>query len=308
MRAKKKRGLFMKFAFVCDIHADSSRVKSRIDDSREATMDKLEQIRAICTARGVTDVFLEGDVFNRPNVTVECISQMGAEFMKFRQSGIAVHSIVGNHDIYRNDLATLPNTALGLLGQFGAIDLMEKAFESDDCIVVPCHYTQVPEEAPAAGKTAVLMAHAFYDQSELFANDFANNIPKETMEKLGYDYAFLGHDHEEHPVTKCGKTTIVRSGSLLRLTRNGYNFARKPKFIILDETGIHEEPLACAPFDSIVARKEETGHDGVMADLASRLAVRNSETEDVIMKAIMGDSALDADCRAMILSYVSEAK
>ena len=99
-------------AFGCDIHADNNRIKSRIDDSRETTMEKLEQIRERCAEKGGTDVFLEGDVFNRPNVTIECVSQMGAEFMKFRQSGIAVHSIVGNHDIYRNDLATLPNTAL----------------------------------------------------------------------------------------------------------------------------------------------------------------------------------------------------
>lgn len=296
-----------RIAFVCDIHADNNRVKSRIDDSRETTMEKLEQIRERCAERDVTDVFLEGDVFNRPNVTIECVSQMGAEFMKFRQSGIAVHSIVGNHDIYRNDLATLPNTALGLLGQFGAIDLMEKTWESDDFVVVPCHYTQTPKKAPAGEKTAILMAHAFYNQSDLFANDFANNIPKETMEKLGYDYAFLGHDHEEHPVTKCGKTTIVRSGSLLRMTRNGYNHDRKPKFIILDEDGIHEELLSCAPFDEIVSRTyEKEKDDGVMANLASRLAVKSNENEDGIMKTIMSDSELAPECRTKILSYLSE--
>ena len=94
-------------AFMLDIHADSVSPSSRIDDIQETILEKLESVRESCKSHKVKHLFLAGDIHNRVATTHNVVNQLGAEFLKFKQDGVELYSILGNHDIVRNSLEAI---------------------------------------------------------------------------------------------------------------------------------------------------------------------------------------------------------
>jgi hypothetical protein len=187
-------------------------------------------------------------------------------------------------------------------------------------LITPVDYTEYPPKADESAPVNILLAHIFYNASELMADE-RHNLSKKVVEDLGYDLLFLGHDHEEYPISKCGKSLIIRPGSLLRGTAHNYNFTREPGFIVLNDlTNICEDTIEKVVLEHkkyediassyVLNRKQLSNISGlqdVLSNLAEKLSEGSEADGDRIWDIINTDSELPADCRMLILKYISES-
>lgn len=311
-----------KIGFVSDLHLDSRTPDSRIDDLMETAQHKLEDMLTKCIERNVKFLFFEGDIINRIAVPHQVINVFGELFMRYKEAGIELFTICGNHDILRNSLENIERSPVQTLFTFGVlrhINLDNRVIINKKIMITPVDYTEYPPKADPQAPVNILLAHMFYNASELMADE-RHNLSKKNVEDLGYDAIFLGHDHEEYPIVKQGKSIIVRHGSLLRGTSHSYNFTREPGFVVLNDINdIREETIekvvvAHKKYEDIASsyvlnRKQLSSISGLQ-DVLSNLAEKLSEGSDVdgdrIWDIINTDPELPADCRLMILKYISE--
>lgn len=311
-----------KIAFLLDLHMDSQTPSSRVDDIKVTLIDKLKDVLNSCVERNVKYVFLAGDVFNRISCTHESVNLIGNMFLQFKEKGMELYSILGNHDIVRNNLDSMEKSPIQTLFSFDIIEhinLDTRIIINKSVMITPVDYTEYPVEADKNAKYNILLAHMFYNASDLIA-DSRHNLSSEDVDKLGYDMMVLGHDHCEYPLIEQGKTLICRFGSVLRGTAHDYNFTRKPKFMVLNDIEniskdtIEFVPIKCRDYESVaseyVINKKQLGNvsglQDVLSNLADKLADSGQSDGDRIYDIIKSDSQLPNECRELLLKYINE--
>ena len=311
-----------KIAFCCDVHFDNRTPDSRIDDLPVTAVSKLTDMLNKCIERNVKHLFFEGDILNRIQVTHECVNMLGEVLLKYKDAGIELYTICGNHDILRNSLENFERSPLQTLFTFGVIkhiNLENRVIINKKVMITPVDYTEYPPKAEPSASVNILLAHMFFNASELMADE-RHNLSKKAVDDLGYDLIMLGHDHEEYPIVRQGKSLIVRSGSLLRGTSHNYNFSRKPGFIVLNnldnitEDTIEKVELEHKKYEDIassyVLNKKSissiSGLQDVLSNLAEKLSEGSEADGDRIWDIINSDEDLPTDCRLLILKYISE--
>lgn len=312
-------------AFVLDIHADSQSPSSRVDDIRVTLSDKLNDILNSCVKRNVRYVFFAGDIFNRVACPHETVNMLGSIFLKFKSRGMELFSILGNHDIVRNNLDAMEKSPIQTLFSFGVlthISLSNFVVINKDIKITPVDYTEYPIEADKSYKKNILLAHMFYKTSELIA-DAKHNLSEKDVGKLGYDMMVLGHDHCEYPVVKQGKTYIHRFGSVLRGSSHDYNFTRVPKFMVVKDignlcedgtrveyVGIKHRSYETIASEYVITKKnfsDTSGLQDILSNLADKLAESGQSDGDRIFDIIKNDTNLPNDCRDLLLRYINES-
>ena len=313
-----------KLAFSCDLHFDNRTPESRVDDIMETARRKLEDMLKKCQERNVKHLFFEGDLVNRLQISYEAINSLGETLLAFKDAGIELYTICGNHDILRNSMEKLERSPIQTLFTFGVIkhiNLSTRVIINKKVMITPVDYTEYPPKADETASVNILLAHMFYNANDLIADE-RHNLTKDVVRKLGYDVIFLGHDHEEYPITQCGKTWVVRSGSILRGTAHNYNFRRKPKFIVLHdlenicEDTLEKVELDHRPYEDIASsyvlnRKQMSSISGlqdVLSNLAEKLSESSTADGDRIWDIINTDPDLSPECRAVLLKYINESE
>ena len=311
-----------RIAFCCDLHYDNRTPDSRIDNILDTAIQKTEDMLEKCIARNVKHLFFEGDIFSRIQTTHECVNIVGDALLRFKKNGIRLFTICGNHDILRNSLENIERSPIQTLFTFGVlehINLNKRVVINRKVMITPVDYTEYPPKASDVAETNILLAHMFFNMSNYIADE-RHNLSKDDVNKLGYDVVFLGHDHEEYPTVRCGKSLVVRSGSLLRGTSHNYNFQRKPKFIVLNDIDnicedtiekveiVHKDYKDVA--SSYVLNKKQlssiSGIQDVLSNLAEKLSVGTSSDGDRILDIIKSDENLPSECRDLLLKYINE--
>lgn len=309
-------------AFVGDLHADLSGPESRIDDYQHTVITKLNSICSSCIKHKVKAVIFAGDMFSRITVPHECVNAVGEAFMKFKKADILVFSIVGNHDIARNNMERLIKSPLKTLFTFEVVEhinLNSRIVINNKTLITPVDYVEYPTPAYEKAKYNILVAHMFYNSSELFAAG-KHNIKEEDVKKWGYDCMFLGHDHVPYPIMRVGKTDILRPGSVMRATSHEYNYERMPYFYILkspDEYNVNNfikidieaKPFSEVASNSVVNKKILNNGlqlQSLLGDLAGRISNVTASEEDRIVEIIKSDKELPNEVRQMLFSYFSE--
>ena len=318
-----------------DVHFGAN-ASSRLDDYMQTVCRKVEAIGDICQQEGVHYVFFAGDIFDKISCSHECVNLAGHVFLSLQRKGLQLFSICGNHDLYRDSLKRIcstPSMTLYFSGVLEHIHLIRpvefyKSFNDGNGAysvkITPCDYTQVPPPADDKFDKNILLAHMFYAKSGVMGDD-VQNISKQRMETLGYDMAFLGHDHEPYEPVVCGKTTVVRSGSVMRGTVHDYNFTREPAFIIVDNifepATIRKIIIPHRPYKDVISQvalnRKASGKNldavdsDALRDLANKLAEAKAKdekaTDDVILKAIETDTQISDNCRKILLEYIQKA-
>lgn len=244
---------------VGDLHLNSATPKTRIDDYPNTVVEKLESLRLFMEKEKSTLLILLGDVFHKPSQPVSFLLKVMEEFKKFKESGITVTTIIGNHDITWDRLDTLSRSSLGVLfsadiiKHYRQIDIKigEANYHFDNY-----DYSEPLHEVDDYNKFNMMCAHMFYDYN--FPDDSV--VSKEDLNRYGYKAYFLGHDHvpyENSTVkTDDGNTIIVRSGSFTRGTTHSYNLGRKIYVtkVVLNNKGkasFTKCPIKCKPADVI---------------------------------------------------------
>lgn len=310
-----------RIAFVGDVHFDTMTPASRIDDYMETCCKKIEAIGDRCRDRHVKYLFFAGDIFHRIQCSHECVNRAGQVLAGLKQKGVRAFSICGNHDLPRDNLNYLVKSPIETLFSFGVlehIDLENPVSINGNLVkITACDFTQTPPPADKDYAINILLAHMFYEMGEIMGGP-EQNISKETLMSLGYDVAFLGHDHEYHAPEVCGETMVIRPGSVLRGTSHNYNFTRRPCFVIFDifektkDYFFKEEIIPHRPYTDVAARKilekKEPLDRTAIQKLAERLARVEDEAagEDTILQHIKDDPAIPANKKALLLDYISK--
>lgn len=323
-------------AFLGDTHFDNRSPESRVDDLMVTAVSKMNDILNTCISRNVEALFLSGDVYNRVAVTHESVNVFGECLLKFKENGIRLFTILGNHDILRNSFDNFDRSPLQTMFTFGVIEHInlenrviicnKSAMDNsrirvdDSILVTPVDYFEYPPKAEESAKVNILLAHMFYNQSALMADE-KHNLSRDVVRNLGYDYVVLGHDHEKYDIEYCGKSTVIRSGSLLRGTSHSYNFTRKPCFVImsnligsLKDIKVEEVEIKHLPYEDVASSyvlnkrslKTVSGLQSVLSNLADKLSEGSEVDGDRIYSILQNDENLPANCRALIFKYLQE--
>jgi len=310
--------------FAGDLHADLNGPDSRIDDFLFVVVSKLEDMLKKCVERRVKALIFTGDIFSRVLVPHECINAIGNVFMKFKKEGIRLFTIVGNHDIARNQIEKLVKSPLNTLFTFEAmehINLYKRIVINKKTLITAVDYTEQPIVAFPKAKYNILVAHMFYKASELFAAG-VHNIDEQNVLDWNYDCMVLGHDHVPYPIMSMGVTDIVRPGSITRGTSHEYNFHRIPYFYVLKNpteyhvSNFEKVDIAAQPFEEIASNSvlnkrnniTYSGLQDILSNLAERLAGNdNSNGGDRVVEIIKQDTLLPDEVRSLLFTYFSEA-
>ena len=311
-------------AFILDLHMDSNSPSSRIDDIQVTLIDKLEDIREKCKERNVREIFFAGDIFNRIACTHASVNLLGEAFLRFKEDGVGLYTILGNHDIVRNSLEAMEKSPIQTLFSFGVLEHINSnnpVIINSKIYINPFDYTEKvePVSDDCWPMFKVLLGHVFFNASDLISDD-KHNIKSDDVEKLGYDLMVLGHDHQEYPTVKIGDTTIIRCGAVLRGTAHNYNFTRKPKFLVwsgldlpsvdnIEYVEIKHRDYRDIASEYVINKKQVgsiSGLQDVLTNLAEKLADSGESDSDRILDIINTDSDLPSVCRALILKYLSE--
>ena len=311
-----------KIAFISDLHLDSNTPPSRIDDILETTIKKMNFILKECISRGVQVVLFEGDLVNRVTLPYKPINDFMEVLRGFKDANILLYSICGNHDIIYNSMDYLNRSPLQTLfasGLITHINLESPVVINKSVLITPVDYTEIPVKANEAATYNILLYHGFINASEYMA-DPKHNLDDNAIKALGYDLIMAGHDHQEYPNLKVGKTLIIRNGSLLRGTSHDYNFKRKPNFIVLNdlsnicEDTIEKVVVEHKPYTEIasnyVVNKENMGSisglKDMLSNLADKLTMSSEVDEDRILNIIKSDEQLPNEARLKLLNYIAE--
>lgn len=311
-----------KIAFLNDLHVDSQSVESRIDDLSQTVMDKMRDILKKCKERNVKVLFQAGDIFNRVSVTHGAVNMLGEVLSEFRESGIQIFAICGNHDIIRNNMDNIHRSPIQTLFTYGMvkhINIDTRVIINNKILVTPVDYTEYPPEADKNAKINILLCHMFINASSFLADE-KHNLTTKDLEKLHYDVVYAGHDHQEYPIMEIGGSIVIRNGSLLRGTSHDYNFTRQPNFIVLtDLDNINKDTIEKVivehkPYQDVVSsyilnKKQEgsiSGLKDVLSNLAEKLSMSSSEDHDRILEVIKSDPNLPNESRIQILNYINE--
>lgn len=311
-----------KIAFLQDVHMDSSSVDSRIDDMSQTAVDKLRDVLKKSQERNVKALFQAGDFFNKISVSHKAVNMLGEVLSEFKEAGIQVFAICGNHDIVRNNMDNIERSPIQTLFTYGMvkhINLETRVIINKKVMITPVDYTEYPPEADKNATYNILLCHMFVNTSSFIADD-RHNLRTEDLQKMKYDVVFAGHDHEEYPMMEIGGSIVIRNGALLRGTAHNYNFTRKPNFIVfqdldnINKDTIEKVEIAHKPYQDVVSnyilnKKQEgsmTGLKDVLSNLAEKLSMSSSEDHDRILEVIKTDPNLPNDSRIQILNYINE--
>lgn len=309
--------------FCGDLHADYSGPDSRIDDYQHTVICKLDDILKKCLIKNVKVLVFAGDMFSRIAVPHECVNAVGEAFMNFKRNGVRVFSIVGNHDIARNNMDRLIKSPLKTLFTFEVVEhinLNIRIVLNKKTLITPVDYVQTPVGAYEKAKYNILIAHMFFNSTDLFSSG-SHNITESDVINWGYDCIMLGHDHVPYPIIRVGKTDIIRPGSVMRATSHEYNFNRIPCFYVLknpseyDVSNFEKVDIEAKPFEeiasnSVINRKSMStviGLQGILSDLADRIVgVENKDGVDRIVEIVKNDKELPYEVRSLLLTYFQE--
>jgi len=307
-------------AFIGDLHYDNHTPESRIDDIQVTLCEKLNSVLKSCLKKNVKHLFFEGDVFNRIACSHESINTLGNSLLQFIKNGITLYTILGNHDIVRNNLEHIEKSPIQTLFTFGVlkhINLQNLVEINNRVLITPVDYTETLKEAVKSYDYNILLAHVFYEQKGFLAED-KHNVTEKQLRELGYDYAFFGHDHEEYPLSYCDKCQVYRTGSVLRGTSHNYNFNRIPKFVVMSgfdsKLSCEVVEIPCKDYELVASEYSlnkkrlgsASGLQNVLSDLADKLSESNQSDGDRIYEIIKTDKNLPQDCRGLILKYIAE--
>lgn len=203
----------MKVMVVSDVHLSPRTPSSRKDDYSESILNKVKGLSKLGKDLGVSDIIFLGDLFNTKHMTLPYFIKCFQVF-KDLQEDFKLHLIVGNHDIYYNNDATMEDSPIQLLLDSGVFT--NDTFSLGKTTFHLFNYTTPVQEVPKVENKDtfnILVGHYFYN---LGFDDVEHTITKDLAEELGYDSYLLGHDHTVYDEVKQKTYIVHRPGSLTR--------------------------------------------------------------------------------------------
>jgi DNA repair exonuclease SbcCD nuclease subunit/tetratricopeptide (TPR) repeat protein len=283
----------MKFLFATDTHLKGKNPANRIDDFPTAMLTKLSELCAVAKAEGAEAILHGGDLFDVPDVSNRLIGEVG---QIIRSCGVPFYVVPGNHDLYGYNMASLPQTALGVLAKTGVVHILDRAsggvvFQGPDCWVAVQgqeYYADIDkginndyrfDPVPGADHK-ILIPH-----SMLLKDPFYPGIPHTLTKDVvtDADLILVGHYHPGFDDHTIGRTRFINPGSMGRLDATQATIGRPPRYLII--TAEAQKPLLVEFREFKTARPGIEVLDPTMLDLRKKHAQQFEEFKQNIQQA-----------------------
>ena len=289
------------FAVILDIHF-GKKCNIRLDNTEDVIEQKLTEILEYCLNNKVRYIIIAGDVFDNCSIDRKTFMKAYNIFKKFKDNGIHVFTIYGNHDEYRYNPEFRNNTPLKDLQDLEVItvidseDSIEVVDDYEDTTYMIYGYPYVETDKLKSTRISyqerksayqVIIGHTFYD-NEFMGGE--NNITDDDVESINCDYLILGHDHSYYEPERVFNTDVFRFGSLVRGTSSDNDLNRKVKFMHFYGDGEWKEiVLDVKDLKEVTTAKATVKEDKVdFNELIEEIKIIENETEemDTILEAI----------------------
>lgn len=222
-----------KVLIIGDVHLSPRTPASRKDKYADTMISKLSSLSDLITKHNVEHLIFLGDLFNTKHMTLPYFIKCFTLFKDLHNTGVKLHLVIGNHDIYYNSESTMEESPIQIL-------LDSDIFENSDFTIGKTsfhlfNYTipvlNIPKvQNDQADSYNVLIGHYFYN---LGFNDDEHTITKELAQSLGYNSYILGHDHTVYSPVETKHYVVHRPGSFSRGTSHTSQMSRDSIQVIL---------------------------------------------------------------------------
>lgn len=221
-------------AFVGDPHVQFNNPANRVDNYFQSVIHKLKQV--LDNNKYVISL---GDTLSNPVLDIQGTMILIELLSNFKKQGGKFYEVLGNHVLYNWNLKTLNKTTIGLLHKLELIEILDRTGEIENSIsqleigvytIIPSLLTKPKDLIPAKQEHSIMVGHNYYN----FNRDPKHSLEYDDLKELGYEYVFLGHDHEYYQPKMIENTWLYRPGSLGREAAHSYNFEREIIYYQLD--------------------------------------------------------------------------
>lgn len=304
------------FAVIGDCHLNISSPASRVDDWADTCLSKLASIRTELVRRNINTAIQLGDFWHSNNQPPWLINRVCAELSKWREAGISLYAIVGNHELAHERIENLDRNPLQILFTTGLVKHL-RHLHLDFVDVFGYDYPQAINSAPQCSRYSVAVAHRLYESS---LTDFS--LTSKNLTHLGYDLYILGHDHQRYDLVKVGKSYLLRPGSLMRTSAHAYHLSRKPSFEVatVEESAnsyhlsVDTVVLPHAPSNSVFTNQsfavepEQADMAEISARIDQLIASMDENKSDQYIYSILDQLGLNPATKDLIESYLLNAQ
>jgi DNA repair exonuclease SbcCD nuclease subunit len=225
-----------------DVHLADKSPAARIDNYRDAILDKLQQASDIAKERKVDLAICAGDLFHLKSPSKNSHYLVSRTIEIFKNFPCPVFSIYGNHDICQDNLGTLPKQPFYVLLKSGALQYLEDAYFHNNSIrIFGMDYLANPEyENFNRDKTKekIQMCVAHVNASSKFDDLFGERVYKyQELSKCTPDIFLFGHYHPDQGIEIHNNKHFINVGSLSRGSLKKDELTRIPNlgFIEIDD-------------------------------------------------------------------------
>ncbi len=316
------------FLFRTDTHVSDKSPASWKGDYPEEIWSNLRQIGQIAKDHGVRAVLDGGDFFHvkAPQRNPHAIVRQSAVI--HQAYPCKVYSVVGNHDMQGNNLASLDRQPLGVLYEAGIFQrLEEQVFEDGNVRVrvvgVPYSPVRALEDLRSIRKKPgdthlIVIVHQLASLAPpAHVEDFFGEPVfryTDLIQKDGPDCVCFGHWHRDQGVEVIEGRYFVNQGAVSRGALIRENLERTPKVAILTATEsgltVTPIPLAVAPaadvFDLEAKAAQEEERRDIDEFITKLVADAGFMSEENIRTAVSG-LGFAQHVRDLALQYLDQA-
>ena len=274
-----------RIAVVLDLHF-GKKCNIRLDDTDTVITEKLMQL----LDKNITKIIFAGDIFENCSITRKTFMSTVKLFSLFKEKGIELYTIYGNHDEYRYNKSFRKETPLNDLVDLKLITLLSNnILSTDNYDIYGFDYLDIDElknfisTVHEKDKKIICIGHTFYNNELMGGN---NNLTEDLIKEGNIDYLVLGHDHSEYKEVKNNNTIIYRIGSVLRDSSSKNNLERVPGYLLFEEGKPKFIKFECKNLNELliakvtVKNKQEIDFSSLIEEI--KIVTKENDADDII--------------------------
>jgi len=235
--------------FFTDLHLRMTRPISRLDDDFLANLlAKVDVVREM--ANDSDAVILGGDIFDRPDVPHGVVVQAVRAFGKF---DVPIYTVIGNHDVFGYQGATVESSAMGVLLESGVVRRLDSVNIKGVNLYGLHAYDKTLWSVPEDNKetASILVAHKLL--TNISSPGLRAHLLSDVAAETNADAILSGDIHSPHHEELDG-VLFANPGSMARLSIVDRNRQPQAAEITVDDSGVIScefIPIATRPAESL---------------------------------------------------------
>jgi DNA repair exonuclease SbcCD nuclease subunit len=249
-----------KFLTFTDVHLADKGPLSRVDDYREAILNKLEQTRDIAIERKVDLALCAGDLFHLKTPSKNSHYLVSRTIEIFKSFPCPVYSIYGNHDIYQDNKKSLPKQPFYVCLKAKAFNYLDEVFfDNGNIRIFGMDYLENPDypdfsRENKGEKIQVCVAHV--NASSKFDDLFGERVYKyQELANTSPDIFLFGHYHPDQGIEIHNNKHFINVGSLSRGSLKKDELTRIPNLGYVEISDSYEIKTEKIPLNVLPADK-----------------------------------------------------